>query len=70
MLLDGSNRRQRIACGTRNQWITTDGDTGLHQALQIVYPEIVLRRWWGHKSRNILDKVKRADQSAVKKALN
>jgi len=44
MLLDGSNRRQRIACGTRNQWITTDDGTGLHQALQIVYPKIVLQR--------------------------
>jgi hypothetical protein len=45
MLLDRSNRRQRIACGTRNQWIATDGGTGLHQALQIVYPKIVLQRW-------------------------
>jgi hypothetical protein len=34
---------------------------------RIVYPKIVLQRWWGHNSRNILDKVKRADQSAVKK---
>ena len=50
--------------------IATDGGTGLHQALQIVYPKIVLQRCWAHKTRNVLDKVKRIDQPAVKKALN
>ena len=50
--------------------IATDGGTGLHQALQIVYPKIALQRCWAHKSRNVLDKVKKLDQPAVKKALN
>jgi putative transposase len=50
--------------------IATDGGAGLHQALQIVYPKIVLQRCWAHKSRNILDKVKKKDQPAVKQALN
>ena len=47
--------------------IVTDGGTGLHGALQIVYPKILAQRCWAHKTRNVLDKVKRADQPAVKK---
>jgi transposase-like protein len=50
--------------------IATDGGTGLHQALQIVYPKIVLQRCLAHKTRNVLDKVKKKDQVLVKKALN
>jgi putative transposase len=50
--------------------IATDGGTGLHQALEIVYPKILLQRCWAHKTRNVLDKVKKQDQPAVKKALN
>jgi putative transposase len=52
------------------QLIATDGGTGLHQALQIVYPKTLLQRCWAHKARNVLDKVKKKDQLAVKKALN
>jgi putative transposase len=61
---------QRGLMGTHCQLIATDGGTGLHGALQIVYPKILLQRCWAHKSRNVLDKVKKADQPAVKKALN
>jgi putative transposase len=50
--------------------IATDGGTGLHQALQIVYPKTLLQRCWAHKTRNVLDKVKKNDQLAVKEALN
>ena len=49
--------------------IATDGGTGLHQALQIVYPKALVQRCWAHKTRNVLDKVKKNDQPAVKKAL-
>jgi putative transposase len=52
------------------QLIATDGGTGLHQALQIVYPKTLLQRCWAHKARNVLDKVKKKDQPAVKKALH
>lgn len=52
------------------QLIATDGGAGLHAALEIVYPKIPLQRCWAHKTRNILDKVKKNDQEAVKKALN
>ena len=61
---------QRGLEGRACKLIATDGGTGLHQALQIVYPKIALQRCWAHKSRNVLDKVKKTDQPAVKKALN
>ena len=56
--------------GSSCELIATDGGTGLHQALQIVYPKTLLQRCWAHKTRNVLDKVKRKDQPAVKRALN
>ena len=56
--------------GSLCELIATDGGTGLHQALQIVYPKIALQRCWAHKTRNVLDKVKKNDQQAVKKALH
>jgi putative transposase len=56
--------------GSLCELVATDGGTGLHQALQIVYPKILLQRCWAHKTRNVLDKVKKIDQPAVKKALN
>ncbi len=55
--------------GNRCQLIASDGGTGLHQALQIVYPKTELQRCWAHKARNVLDKVKKIDQPAVKRAL-
>ena len=61
---------QRGLKGRACELIATDGGTGLHQALQIVYPKIVLQRCWAHKTRNVLDKVKKKDQPAVKQALN
>jgi transposase-like protein len=56
--------------GSPCELIATDGGTGLHQALQIVYPKIGLQRCWAHKTRNVLDKVKKKDQVLVKKALS
>ena len=50
--------------------IVTDGGTGLHAALQIVYPKIPYQRCWAHKTRNVLDKVKKSDQQALKSALH
>lgn len=60
---------QRGLQGKPCQLIATDGGSGLHQALQIVYPKIELQRCWAHKTRNVLDKVKKIDQPAVKRAL-
>jgi putative transposase len=61
---------QRGLEGGPCELIVTDGGTGLHGALQIVYPKILIQRCWAHKTRNVLDKVKKQDQQAVKKALN
>lgn len=49
--------------------IVTDGGRGLHQALDLVWPRIPRQRCWAHKVRNVLDKVKKADWEAVKRAL-
>ena len=50
--------------------ITTDGGNGLRSALEVVYPRIVRQHCWAHKTRNVLNKVNKADQEKVKKDLN
>ena len=50
--------------------ISADGRQGLSAALPTVYPGIPLQRCWAHKIRNILDKVRKADQDAVKDGLH
>ena len=49
--------------------ITTDGGNGLRNALEVVYPRIPRQHCWAHKTRNVLDKVKKADWEKVKKDL-
>jgi len=55
--------------GKRCELITTDGGNGLRNALEVVYPRIARQHCWAHKTRNILDKVKKADWERVKKDL-
>jgi putative transposase len=50
--------------------IVTDGGGGLKAALPTVFPNIPVQRCWAHKTRNILDKVKKADREAAKKDLH
>jgi putative transposase len=50
--------------------ITTDGGNGLQNALEVVYPRIPRQHCWAHKTRNVLDKVKKADREKVKKDLH
>jgi len=52
------------------EMITTDGGKGLLNALEVVYPRIPRQHCWAHKTRNILDKVKKGDQEKVKKDLH
>jgi putative transposase len=61
---------RRGLTGKVGELIVTDGGKGLHGTLQIVYPKIPIQRCWAHKARNVLDKVKKKDQPAVKKALS
>jgi len=49
--------------------ICADGGLGLISVLPEVYPHIPLQRCWAHKMRNILDKVPRKKQKAVKRGL-
>jgi transposase-like protein len=55
--------------GSRCELITTDGGNGLRNALEVVYPRIPRQHCWAHKTRNVLDKVKKVDQEKVKKDL-
>jgi putative transposase len=51
--------------------LTGEGlDSGLLAALPIVLHGIPVQRCWAHKIRNILDKVRKADQPNVKRALH
>ena len=49
--------------------ICADGGEGLISILPEVFPSVPLQRCWAHKIRNILDKVPRKKQEAVKKGL-
>lgn len=49
--------------------IVTDGGSGLTAALPTVFPNIPLQRCWAHKTRNILDKIKKANREKAKKDL-
>jgi len=49
--------------------ICADGGDGLISILPEVFPHVPLQRCWAHKMRNILDKVPRKKQQAVKRGL-
>lgn len=65
-----SDLHRRGLEGRAIEMIGVDGGAGLLAALPTVYPGIAVQRCWAHKIRNILDKVKAADQAAVKAALH
>jgi putative transposase len=48
------------------EMICVDGGSGLLAALPTAFPGIPVQRCWAHKMRNVLGKVRRADQPAVK----
>lgn len=50
--------------------ICADGGQGLLAALPNVFHRVPVQRCWAHKIRNILNKVRIADQPAVKRALH
>lgn len=56
--------------GEALELIVTDGGAGLLAALPLVYPHVPVQRCWAHKTRNVLDRVKKNDQPAVKKDLH
>jgi len=50
--------------------ICVDGAKGLIAALPMVYDKIAVQRCWAHKIRNIVNKVRKADQASVKAGLH
>lgn len=50
--------------------ICVDGGSGLLAALPMVYDKIPVQRRWAHKIRNILNKVRKADEPLVKADLH
>ncbi len=56
--------------GAQLEMICADGGAGLLAALPTVYPEVPVQRCWAHKIRNVLGKVKKADQEAVNAGLH
>jgi transposase-like protein len=52
------------------EMIVSDGGKGLLAAIPTVYPKIPIQRCWAHKSRNVLNYVRKADWEAVKADLH
>jgi putative transposase len=50
--------------------ICVDGGQGLLAALPNAFHRVPVQRCWAHKNRNVLNKVRVADQPAVKRALH
>jgi len=65
-----SNLIQRGLTGEGLKIIVTDGGSGLVAALPVVLPGVPHQRCWAHKTRNITDKVRRADRDKVKRGLH
>jgi putative transposase len=61
---------RRGLTGERLEMVCVDGGQGLLAALPMVYRNVPVQRCWAHKIRNILDKVRKADQPAVKRGLH
>lgn len=56
--------------GKSLELIATDGGQGLLAALPLVYPRVAEQRCWAHKTRNVLEKVRKADWAAAKRDLH
>jgi transposase-like protein len=61
---------RRGLTGQRLEMQCVDGGSGLLAALPTAYPEVPVQRCWAHKIRNVLNKVRRADQAAIKADLH
>jgi transposase-like protein len=61
---------RRGLIGDKFEMICVDGGSGLLAALPTAYPGVPVQRCWAHKIRNVLAKVRLADQPAVKADLH
>jgi putative transposase len=64
-----SDLQRRGLTGKRLEMVCVDGGSGLLAALPTVLPAVPVQRCWAHKIRNVLAKVRVADQPAAKRAL-
>jgi putative transposase len=61
---------RRGLVGERLEMLCVDGGAGLLAALPTAFPDIPVQRCWAHKIRNVLNKVRKSDQAAVKAGLH
>jgi transposase-like protein len=61
---------QRGLEGHALKLIVVDGGKGLLSALPLVYGHVPIQRCWTHKTRNVLNYIKRVDQDRVKRSLH
>lgn len=61
---------RRGLTGESLELIIVDGGKGLLAALPLVYSNIAVQRCWVHKTRNVLNYVRKVDQEAVKADLH
>jgi putative transposase len=61
---------RRGLVGERLEMLCVDGGAGLLAALPTAFPDIPVQRCWAHKIRNVLNKVRRPDQAALKAGLH
>lgn len=63
-----NNLRERGLPGKRLRLIVTDGCTGLHRALETVYPYVPRQHCWVHKLRNVANCLKRSQKECLEEA--
>jgi putative transposase len=61
---------RRGLVGARLEMLCVDGGAGLLAALPTAYPEVPVQRCWAHKIRNVLNKVRKPDEVAIKADLH
>jgi transposase-like protein len=61
---------RRGLTGQNAELAVSDGGKGLLAALPLVYPQLPVQRCWAHKTRNLLDKCRKADWPLVKRNLH
>jgi putative transposase len=61
---------RRGLLGEGLEMICADGGSGILVALPTAFPGIPIQRCWAHKIRNVLDKVRKVEQPAVKADLH
>jgi transposase-like protein len=57
---------RRGLTGESLEMLCVDGGAGLLAALPTAFPDVPVQRCWAHKIRNVLNKVRKPDQAAIK----